>query len=72
MNDVNIYFGNILRKFRESKKMTQEEFAEACDISSSYYGRIERGEYNTTIVVCKKISDFLGIRIADLFTDMPI
>lgn len=70
-NNVNIDFGNILRKTREARKMSQEEFAEFCDISRAYYGRIERGEHSITLDLCSKISQALGISIASLFEDLP-
>lgn len=72
MDNINFYFGNNLRKFRERKKMTQEDFAESCGISRAYYGRIERGEHSITLETCKNISDFLGIQFADLFIDLPL
>jgi transcriptional regulator with XRE-family HTH domain len=70
--DINFYFGNNLRKFREEKNLSQTQFAEECKISRAYYGRIERGEHSATIELCQKISDFLGIHISDLFTDLPM
>ena len=72
MNEINVYFGNNLRKIRESKKLSQEEFALNCGISRAYYGRIERGEHSITIEQCKKISDYLGIHISSLFVDLPV
>lgn len=72
MDNINFYFGNNLRKFREKKNMTQEEFAESCDITRAYYGRLERGEHSITIDLCQNIADFLGIHISELFTDLPI
>ena len=70
-NNINIQFGNILRKIRETRKMSQEDFALLCDISRAYYGRIERGEHSVTLDICKKISDALGITISELFSDLP-
>ena len=68
--DVNIQFGNILRKTREARHLTQEEFAELCGISRAYYGRIERGEHSVTLELCKRISDATGITLASLFEDI--
>lgn len=70
-NNINIQFGNILRKIREARGMTQEQFALFCDISRAYYERIERGEHSTTLDICRKISDALGITISELFADLP-
>ena len=39
-------FGRILRKFRDRKGYTQDEFAHHIGAGRAYYGRIERGEIN--------------------------
>lgn len=70
-NRVNIHFGEIIRRFREGRGYTQEEFSELCGISRAYYGRIERGEYNVTLNQCHKIATALGVRLHDMFVDMP-
>ena len=51
-DNINVALGNVLRRYRESRKLTQEEFSEFCDISRAYYGRIERGEHSPTIEIC--------------------
>ena len=66
-----IAFGDNLRKLRVGRGMTQIEFAEICDISRAYYGRIERGEHGATIDMCFRIANALGMHISDLFIDMP-
>lgn len=68
---INYYFGNNLRKFREAKNYTQEEFAAMCNISRAYYGRIERGEHSISIEKCESIAKVLGIHISVLFIDLP-
>ena len=70
-DNINIQFGNILRKMREKRGLSQEQFALACGISRAYYGRIERGEHSATLDLCRKISDTLGISMSDLFSDLP-
>lgn len=40
-------------------------------ISRAYYGRIERGEHSLTVEKCQMIATALGVRIADLFTELP-
>ena len=69
--NINVALGNVLRKYREGRKLTQEEFAELCGISRAYYGRAERGEHSLTIETCQRIADALNIRIVDLFTELP-
>ena len=70
-NDVNIQFGNILRKTREARGMSQKQFSEFVGISRAYYGRIERGEHSVTLERCHLISEALGISLSELFLDMP-
>lgn len=70
-NNINFYFGNNLRLYREAKGLSQSNFAELCNISRAYYGRIERGEHSITLDLCYKISNNLGIHISDLFKDLP-
>lgn len=66
--DINVAFGNVLRKYREGRGFTQEEFAEICDISRAYYGRVERGEHSLTVEKCYQIAQALNVRMVDLFT----
>lgn len=70
-DNINVQFGNILRKTREARGLTQENFALLCDINRAYYGRIERGEHSVTLDLCQKITDALGISLAALFADLP-
>lgn len=68
--NINIQFGNILRKVREARQMTQEEFSELCKISHAYYGRVERGEHSVTLELCQKISEATGLSFSELFEDI--
>ena len=68
--DINVMFGIILRRFREGRDMSQSDFAEMCQISRAYYGRIERGEHSATVEMCGRIAEALGISLADLFQDL--
>ena len=71
LDNINVRFGFEIRKYRESRNYSQEEFAEMCNISRAYYGRIERGEYNVTLKLCSQIAKSLGIRLYDLFENLP-
>lgn len=53
-NDVNIQFGNTVRRIREGRKMSQEEFAGMCGISRAY----------------QKISEATGLSFSELFEDI--
>ena len=69
-NDINFQFGNVLRKIREARHLSQEEFAGLCDISRAYYGRLERGEHSITLDLCYKISETTGLSMSELFFDI--
>lgn len=69
--NVNIALGDVLRKYRDGRGLSQDEFAEQCGISRAYYGRIERGEHSATLDKCQLIASALNIRLADLFSELP-
>lgn len=68
--DINVQFGNVLRRIREGRRLSQEQFAELCGISRAYYGRIERGEHSVTLELCQKISAATSLSFAELFEDI--
>lgn len=59
--NINEKIGAIIRKFRDEQGYTQIDFAEECQISRAYYGRIERGEHSITIETCERICKTLGV-----------
>ena len=62
-----IVFGQVIRRLREEKGISQEAFAGLVGIDRSYMGRIERGENNVTLTRIYQISEALGISPADIF-----
>lgn len=62
MNEMNYAkIGARIRDARMMQKLTQEEASERCDITSSYYGNIERGEKKMSLETLVKISRGLGV-----------
>lgn len=49
MSELTIQFGQLVRKYRKEKSMSQEQLALLCNMDRSYLGRIERGEVNLTL-----------------------
>ena len=68
--NINEEIGLNIRKYREEQGYTQNDFAEECEISRAYYGRIERGEHSITIETCEKICKTLGITLKTLFENI--
>jgi hypothetical protein len=52
---------------RAEKDMTQKALAEAVGVSRQTMNAIEKGEYNPTIRLCRKICRILDKRLDDLF-----
>ena len=62
-------FGRRLRTLRESKRLTQEEFARRCGISVSYTSLLERGERNPSYEMMLTVARSLEVPVADLFRE---
>ena len=58
--------GNNIRKFRNEKKISQQELADITNIAKSTVQRIESGKLNPTIVMLKNIASTLEVELEDL------
>jgi transcriptional regulator with XRE-family HTH domain len=67
MEDIRVRFGKTLRQKRQKLGVSQEAFADMCQLDRSYVGGIERGERNVALVNIEKIAGALQIPIAQLF-----
>jgi transcriptional regulator with XRE-family HTH domain len=57
-----------IKKFRELADISRKEMAANLDLSLSAYSKIERGETELTISKLEKISQVLGIDLAQLLS----
>lgn len=62
-------FGEVIRRFRKERELSQEALAERAGIAADYLGFIERGENVPTLPVILKIARALKVRPAELFRD---
>lgn len=60
-------YGERLWQLRSQTRLSQENVALAADITTSYYGQIERGTANPTIGTLEKICAALSVSINDIF-----
>lgn len=60
-------FGKRLREIRAQRRMTQEQFAEALDMSVDFLSLIERGRNAPSFETLDKIAKRLRMTVADLF-----
>lgn len=58
--------GARVRAARVMQRMTQEEASERCDITSSYYGNIERGDKKMSVETLVKIAKGLNVSADEL------
>ena len=66
MLELSIEIGQLIRKKRKEKKITQEALALQCGIDRSYLGRIERGEVNLTVEKLYEIATALEVDMKEL------
>lgn len=59
--DIRKVFGDNLRKMRLNKGLSQEKFAELCDLHRTYISDIECYQRNISIDNIQKIADALEI-----------
>lgn len=67
MDDIRVRFGKALRQRRNNLGVSQEAFADMCDLDRTYIGGIERGERNVALVNIEKLAKTLRISISELF-----
>ncbi|MBN1057077.1 helix-turn-helix domain-containing protein [Clostridium botulinum] len=61
--------GNNIKLERLRLNLTQEQLSERLDISTSYLGRIERGERNVPLDTLIRLADILNVSIDYLLRD---
>lgn len=69
MQDLSIKIGQLIRKKRKEKQISQEKLALLCNIDRSYLGRIERGEVNITVLKLYEIAEVLKANAKELLPD---
>jgi transcriptional regulator with XRE-family HTH domain len=60
--------GAVIRDERKRLKLSQEKFAEVCDLHRTYIGQIERGEKNVSFENISRIAAGVGLKVSVLFT----
>lgn len=60
-------FGSLVRELRLAARLSQEEFADRCELHRTYIGSIERGEKTVTIETAYKIATALGVSLSFIF-----
>ena len=58
---------NCLASLRKARGMTQEELADALEVSRQTIGSLEKGRYDPSILLAFKISRYFGKPIEEIF-----
>jgi transcriptional regulator with XRE-family HTH domain len=69
MRDWRATLGKNVRKYRQQRKLTQEQLAFEAEIDLTYVGKIERGRRNPSLLVMARIADALGVPLMKLFNE---
>jgi transcriptional regulator with XRE-family HTH domain len=64
--DMRRLVGRNVKRLREKKGLTQEQFAEISGFSQQYISSLERGRRNPTIITLYELSVALGANHVDL------
>jgi len=67
MEDIRVRFGRAVCRRRHKLGVSQEAFADLCQLDHTYMGGIERGERNVALVNIEKIATGLKISLLELF-----
>jgi len=68
--DLLLAFGRTVRKLRLSKDISQEKFADLCDLHRTYISDVELGKRNVSLENIGKMAMALDINISELFREV--
>ena len=58
---------NKLEELRKARGISQEELADALEVSRQTIGSLERGRYNPSILLAFRIARYFGTAIEEIF-----
>ncbi len=67
--DILKVFGENLRKYRINRGISQEKFAEMCDLHRTYISDVERAQRSISLGNVQRIADALEIETYKLFLE---
>lgn len=64
--------GDTVREQRKKLRISQEDFAEVCDLHRTYIGQVERGEVNISFRNVLRIAKALKLRPSQLLNEASL
>lgn len=58
---------NRIQELRKSQKVTQQELADALNVTRQTIISLENGKYNASLILAHKAAQFFGLPIEELF-----
>lgn len=58
---------NKIQELRKSRKVTQQELADALSVTRQTIISLESGRYNASLILAHKAAQFFGVTIEELF-----
>ena len=71
-SNIQVRFGNAVRKLRIQMNISQEDFADMCGLHRTYISDIELGKRNISIENIERIALALNISLPDLFREVQL
>ena len=59
---------NNLRAYRREQEISQEDFADVCNLHRTFVGTIERCERNVTLSTLEAFAQVMGVSVPELLT----
>lgn len=56
-----------IQELRKERKITQNELADAVDVTRQTIISLENGRYKASLILAHKLAQFFGVAIEDLF-----
>ena len=70
MNEIQVRFGNTIRRIRNKKEISQEALADLCSLHRTYISDVELGKRNVSLENIEKIATALGLKISEVFMEV--
>lgn len=70
MNEIQVRFGNTIRRIRNKKEISQEDLADLCSLHRTYISDVELGKRNVSLENIEKIATALGLKISEVFMEV--
>lgn len=68
--DLLFTFGQTVRKLRLSKDISQEKFADMCNLHRTYISDVELGKRNVSLENIGKMATALEMHVSELFQEV--